>query len=192
MLTTAYNDALDYAAWLHRHQVRKATQIPYITHPVAVSLLAVEYGATETEAIAALLHDALEDGPRYNRCSLLEIQQQIITRFGTEVLAIVADCTEDEQLYPNWWDRKRAYIDRLPQAAAAAQLVSCCDTLHNLLCILQSYEVQGEILWQRFNQGRDGVMFYYPALGKTFAASKVREPLLTRLNAAIAQLQSLN
>ena len=186
-----YNNALEYAAWLHRAQVRKGTQTPYITHPVAVSLLAIEHGATESEAIAALLHDALEDGPQYSGRSLTDIQNYITHHFGLGVLEIVAGCTQIETEQQNWWERKQAYIDHLLQTSPSVHLVSCCDKLHNLLCILRDYEVVGKEVWQRFSQGREGVMFYYPALARAFAEVGVCQPLLSRLQAAVVQLEKV-
>jgi (p)ppGpp synthase/HD superfamily hydrolase len=89
MLTPRYNEALEYAAWLHKTQFRKGTEVPYIAHPFAVSMTAIQYGATEDEAIAALLHDAIEDQSRDGQTSV-----EILEKFGADVLAIVEGCTD--------------------------------------------------------------------------------------------------
>jgi (p)ppGpp synthase/HD superfamily hydrolase len=175
-LSPQYAEALAYAAHAHAWQRRKGTHIPYISHLLAVSSLVLEYGGSEDEAIAGLLHDAVEDcGPS---------QEAIIRRkFGDAVVDIVMGCTDgtpDEagEKAP-WPQRKQAYIAHLDQASPSVRLVSCCDKLHNARAILRDYLEHGEKLFARFNQdaGKSGVLWYYRALADAF----------TRLGAAPAK-----
>ena len=143
---------------LHASQKRKGTPIPYVAHLLGVASIAIEYGASEDEAIAALLHDAVEDqgGPA--------TREVVRRRFGEQVIAIVDGCTDaDTQPKPEWRPRKEAYIDHLPGASHSVHLVSAADKLHNVRSILRDYRVIGEELWGRFKGGRDGTLWYYRA-----------------------------
>jgi len=90
-LTRRYDEALAYAAELHRGQQRKGTGIPYLSHLLAASSLVCEAGGGEDEAIAGLLHDALED--QGHRTSF----EEIAARFGGEVARIVRACSDTEE-----------------------------------------------------------------------------------------------
>lgn len=158
-LSPEFDDALVFAARLHRDQFRKETSIPYISHLIAVSSLVLEFGGTETEAIAGLLHDAIEDqgGDR--------IRKVIRRRFGEEVTDIVDACTDAEVTpKPPWRERKEAYITHLATAPESVRLVSGCDKLHNARAILVDYLEHGEELWSRFNGGKDGTLWYYRSI----------------------------
>src|SRR5271169_5402067 len=115
-----------YALCLHAAQTRKGSGVPYISHLISVAALTLEYGGSEDEAIAALLHDAVEDqGGAATRADILR-------RFGPEVTAIVDGCSDTEvSPKPPWRARKEAYIAHLPTASESVQLVSACDKLHN-------------------------------------------------------------
>lgn len=165
-LSPRFTDALQYAATIHRDQVRKGTVIPYVSHLMAVASLALEFGATEDEAIGALLHDAGEDAGGQARID--DIRQ----RFGPAVAEIVAGCTDTVlDPKPPWRARKEAYIAHLPHAAPGIQFVSACDKLHNARSILRDYRTLGEALWTRFSGGRDGTLWYYAALLGAFRQS---------------------
>ncbi len=162
-LSARFEEALVYAAHLHRDQVRKATPVPYVSHLLAVASLVLEHGGTEDEAIAGLLHDAIEDqGGRKTR-------DEIATRFGATVVDIVEGCTDsDVEPKPAWRPRKEAYVAHIARASAATRLVSAADKLHNARSILRDYRDQGEELWARFKGGRDGTLWYYRALCDAF------------------------
>ena len=163
-LSTRFDDALVYAARLHANQTRKGTTIPYIAHLLAVASIALEHGADEDTAIAALLHDAVEDqGGAVTRA---EIQR----RFGDKVTMIVDGCTDTDIVpKPPWRARKQAYIAHLADAAPETRLVSAADKLHNARAILSDYRRSGDTLWNRFNGGKDGTLWYYQALAQAFA-----------------------
>lgn len=169
---TRYAAALALATEAHAGQVRKGTEnaqgvaVPYITHPVAVSSLVVRYGGTEDQAIAALLHDVLEDGgPQWAR--------PIREAFGADVLELVEFCTDglpDESgRKAPWREREEAYVSHLREADGPGLLVSACDKLANLQAILLDLTEVGEAVWGRFTGGKDGSLWYYRELVECFA-----------------------
>jgi len=171
-----YLEAIEYAAALHAEQRRKGTQVPYVSHLYAVSAIAVEYGADEDQAIAALLHDAVED------CGGQPILDVIQAKYGERVARIVAACsdsvtdTRQGQRKPPWTQRKRQYLEHLNQGKPGDRdyhLVSASDKLHNLLCLLRDYNAIGTELWGRFSSGRDNSLWYYRELIRAFAAASL-------------------
>ncbi len=163
MLSERFTTALTYATQLHANQVRKGSGVPYVAHLLGVASIALEYGANEDEAIAALLHDAIEDqGGAATR-------EEIRRRFGDNVTAIVNGCTDaDTTPKPPWRERKEAYIAHIPTASPSVLLVSLADKLYNAQSILKDYRVLGDSLWERFHGGKEGTLWYYRALVDTF------------------------
>jgi (p)ppGpp synthase/HD superfamily hydrolase len=121
ILSNRYDQALAFAHECHRAQSRKGTGIPYISHPLAVSSLVLEYGGSEAEAIAALLHDTLED----SGARLVEV---IAERFGREVLEMVIQCSDaipgQGQAKAPWVSRKASYLAGIPAKSPGARLVT--------------------------------------------------------------------
>ena len=154
-LSPCFDAALVYASQLHRNQSRKGGAIPYVSHLLAVTAIVLEYGGTEDEAIAALLHDAVEDqGGSATR-------DAICNQFGEEVAAIVDGCTDaDTMPKPPWKERKEDYISHIRDASPSVRLVSAADKLHNARAILADYQQLGEPLWDRFNGKRDDTFWY--------------------------------
>ena len=186
ILTQRFHDALGYAMELHATQVRKGTTIPYLAHLLAVASLVIEHGSTEDEAIAALLHDAIEDqGGAPTR-------EAIRRRFGDTVVTIVDGCTDAEVVpKPPWQQRKEAYIAHLQHAPPAVHLVSIADKLHNARAILTDYRTLGDTLWARFNGGREGTLWYYQALLRVFReVGTAPVALIDELDLVIRQLES--
>lgn len=164
-LSDRYGEALVYALALHRDQLRKQTQVPYVSHLLAVSALVLENRGDEEQATAALLHDALED--QGDRTSYAEIT----ARFGDRVAEIVRACTDTEQTpKPPWRERKERYLAHLAGAGPDVLLVSCADKVHNARSIVADLRELGEQTWGRFNAGRDGQLWYYRSLGEIFKA----------------------
>ncbi len=186
MLSPRFNEAIEYAAWLHKDQFRKGTEIPYIAHPIAVSMIVIQYGGTEDEAIAALLHDAIEDQGREG-----QTQVEILEKFGAQVLAIVEGCTDaTETPKPSWRERKERYIASIAHKSASIRLVSACDKLHNAQAILRDYQAIGDELWQRFRGGKEGTLWYYRALADAFKAAGAL-PMLDVLEQMVGELQQV-
>lgn len=164
-LTDRFDDALAYASRLHRHQVRKVSGVPYVSHLLAVAAIALENGADENQAIAALLHDAVEDQGG------LDQLEAIRARFGEDVAAMVSDCTDThEDPKPDWHPRKAAYIASLAGKPARSLAVSLADKIHNAAAINADIRAVGEAVWERFKGGKDGSLWYYRALADAFHA----------------------
>lgn len=162
-LTPRFEEAAIYALRLHDKQLRKGTQIPYAAHLFSVASIALSHGANEDEAIAALLHDAVED--QGGASTLAEIRR----RFGDTVAAIVEGCTDTDVVpKPPWRARKEAYIAHVRTASPSVRLVSASDKLDNARAVLADYYVLGESLWERFKGGRDGTLWYYHELVNVF------------------------
>jgi (p)ppGpp synthase/HD superfamily hydrolase len=163
-LSATYDEALVYTCGLHRDQERKGSGIPYFSHLIAVSSLVLEAGGSEDEAIAGLLHDSLED--QGNRTSYEEIAR----RFGDRVATIVRACSDTEVVpKPPWRVRKEAYVAHLQGVDEGVLRVSRADKLHNARSILADLLAVGPVVWDRFNQPRDQVLWYYGSLAHTFA-----------------------
>ncbi len=159
-----FDTALAMAIDKHRDQVRKGSDIPYISHLMAVSGLVLENGGDEDQAIAGLLHDAVEDAGG------LETLKEIREQFGDRVANIVWDCTDAwENPKPPWRERKDAYLAKLPTKPRDSLLVSLADKVHNARAIRIDYHELGDELWGRFAGGKDGTIWYYRALSRTFS-----------------------
>jgi len=180
-----FEEALPYAAQLHRDQVRKGTGVPYVSHLLAVAGIVLEHGGNEDEAIAALLHDAVED--QGGAPTLHAIRQ----RFGDTVAAIVEGCTDtDEMPKPPWRPRKEAYIAHVASASPSVRLVSAADKLHNARTILADYRRHGDAVWDRFSGGKDGTLWYYRALVEAYRPHGVT-PLVGELERVVGELERL-
>ncbi len=149
-------DALRFAAQLHATQIRKGTSIPYLSHLLAVCAVVLEDGGSEDEAIAALLHDAVED--QGGDPTLREIEH----RYGTTVASIVLACSDTTvQPKPPWRQRKERAIEGLRTADECVLRVAAADKLHNLTATLQDLERLGDEVWLRFKEGAEGFMWYH-------------------------------
>jgi (p)ppGpp synthase/HD superfamily hydrolase len=144
-LTTKFVDALAYAAEKHNDQTRKGGDIPYFGHLLSVAGLVIEADGDETQAIAALLHDAAED--QGGEATLADIR----SKFGEDVATIVDECSDTFQTpKPPWRERKARYIAHLDEASKKAILISLADKLDNARAILRDFRAHGPELWERF------------------------------------------
>lgn len=174
-----------FAAQKHKGQARKASTVPYVAHLIGVASLVLEAGGNEDLAIAALLHDVVED------CGGAPMLKEVRRRFGRRVAKIVDGCT-DADVYPKppWRERKEKYIARLRQEDADTRLVSAADKLNNVRSILSDYRVIGESVWSRFHGGRDGTLWYYRTLRDEFLRDQPNR--ITRdLAQAVSELEFL-
>ena len=173
-----------FAADKHAGQARKASTIPYIAHLMGVASLVLEFGGDEDMAIAALLHDVVED------CGGAPMLAQVRRRFGNRVAKIVAGCTDsDTTPKPAWRERKESYIRHLKDADAETRLVSAADKLNNVRSILTDYRDVGEAIWARFHGGRDGTLWYYRTLLEEFLESKPNR-LIREFQLAVRELEA--
>jgi len=163
LLTDRFVQAFEYAFTLHKFQKRKGTNIPYFSHLMAVAALVSEDGGDEDQVIAAILHDAVEDHGGYK--TLSEIHQM----FGERVAGIVEDCSDSfSQPKPPWENRKKEYLLHLKSASLEARRVSLADKLHNARSILRDLDSFGDSVWERFNGGKEGTLWYYQSLSEIF------------------------
>jgi (p)ppGpp synthase/HD superfamily hydrolase len=176
--------AFQFAAERHAGQTRKASSIPYIAHLMGVASLVLEFGGDEDLAIAALLHDVVED------CGGAPMLKEVRRKFGSRVAKIVDGCTDsDTEPKPPWRARKEAYIRHLKNADAETRLVSAADKLNNVRSILSDHREVGELIWDRFNGGREGTLWYYRALVEEFLRGK-RGRLVQELELAVQELEA--
>ena len=180
VLTDRLSRAVDYARIAHAAQVRKGSNIPYLYHLLGVASLVIEFGGNEDQAIAGLLHDAIED------CGA-EHEALIREQFGDAVARIVKDCTDGtaegkathtdaEAKRRDWLKRKRNYLAHLQAAPQQTLLVSACDKLHNARAIVQDLEDPevGTRVFDRFTGGHAGTLGYYQSLAEIFSARGVK------------------
>ena len=170
-LTPRFTQAVDYARQVHV-SLRKGTQVPYMAHLLGVASLVlgetghVPFPVDEEMAIAALLHDAVEDEGGLPR------MRDIEAKFGKEVAQIVDGCTdsfeEDADRKQEWEQRKSSYIERLWNEPPGTLLVSIADKLYNARAILEEYRQIGSEVWKRFKRGRKQQLWYFDELIKVY------------------------
>jgi (p)ppGpp synthase/HD superfamily hydrolase len=166
-LGARFERAFLFASRKHAGQTRKASTIPYIAHLMGVASLVLEAGGDEDLAIAALLHDVVED------CGGAPMLKEVERRFGKRVARVVVGCTDADTVpKPPWRERKESYIRRLKKEPADTQLVSAADKLNNIRSIISDYRAIGESVWSRFNGRRDGTLWYYRTLRDVFLRRK--------------------
>ena len=124
----------------------------------------IEEGGSEDEAVAALLHDIVED--QGGSARLEEVRE----RFGDRVAMIVEGCSDriDEQDELPWRERKEHYLAELDSHPPEVLIVSLADKLYNARAVERDYRTFGEKFWGRFNGGRAGTLWYYTALSTAF------------------------
>lgn len=184
-LTERFEEALVFAHQLHRQQIRKGSGVPYIAHLLSVTALVLEAGGSEDEAIAALLHDAVEDqGGAVTR-------EEIRQRFGDIVTEIIDGCTESETIpKPPWQERKQSYLKHLYHASPAVLEVSLADKLHNARSLLADYERLGESIWTQFKGGKAGTLWFYRSLVQVYRERNVSWQV-QELERVVTQLEQL-
>lgn len=159
-----FEQALQFALHIHAGQTRKGSQTPYFAHILGVASLVLEDGGTETEAIAALLHDAAEDGAGQHTLD------QIKSQFGDEIAEIVLECSDTlETPKPPWKARKQAHIDHLKTARPESVHVKLADKVHNANNLLRSLHEQSPSIWHDFKGGREGTLWYFREMHAVFS-----------------------
>ena len=156
MLSSRFVDALTFAIRAHGDQCRKGGTVTYVAHLLGVASLVLEAGGDEELAIAALLHDTIEDTGT--------TAEEIAAAFGPRVAGVVEGCTDtDVHPKPPWRARKERYIEHLrsPDTPTDVLVVSRADKLHNARSMLQDYRKIGDELWSRFSVGPDQQFWYY-------------------------------
>jgi len=185
-LSAKFEEALIYATQAHGDQMRKKTGIPYIAHILGVTAIALEYGANETEAIGALLHDVVED------CGGAERLRDVREKFGDDVAGIVDGCTDTyETPKPPWMERKRAYVEHLKSSDPSTRLVSASDKLHNTRAILAEFRRHGPVVFERFSGKTEGTLWYYRTLVTAFRRHGDHADLIDELDRVVSDIEKL-
>ncbi|MBD2605914.1 HD domain-containing protein [Scytonema hofmannii FACHB-248] len=181
-LTHRFEQALVYATRLHAKQIRKGGNVPYISHLLSVAALVLENGGDEDEAIAALLHDAVEDQGG------IATREVILNMFGVKVIEIVDGCTDADTIpKPPWEERKQQYIEKLRHASTSVRRVALADKLHNARSILSDLYKEGEATWEKFKGGKDGTLWYYYTLLEVFLETDADSWLVQELNRIVSE-----
>lgn len=153
---TRVADALAFAAEKFACRTRKGTTTPYLSHLLAVTALVMEHGGTTDQAVAAILHDYLEDIPGAS-------VEELRARFGDNVARLVRALSdaEDAEHKPPWRERKEAYLAKLAGEAPDVKLISAADKLHNTTTLLRDLRAHGTSTFERFKGKRDGTLWYH-------------------------------
>ena len=182
----ALAEALQFAVEVHGTQVRKGTRIPYVSHLLGVASLVIEHGGDEQQAIAGLLHDAIEDSKAEDRP---RVEADILKKFGPRVAGIVHGCTDGvpdaRGKKTKWRVRKERYLTHLKTASEDVLLVSACDKLHNARAIGTDLESLGEVVFERFKGRREGTLWYYNELAELFLLRLPGSVLARELNSSV-------
>ncbi|MBL1208298.1 MAG: HD domain-containing protein [Geminocystis sp. GBBB08] len=186
LLTNRFQEALVFASQLHSTQIRKMSGIPYISHLLSVTALVLEDHGTENEAIAALLHDAIEDQGGQ------ETGQLIRVKFGDIVANLVEDCTEPKEWRQlSWRERKQKYIDKFSNNSLSARKIALADKLHNARSNRLELLRYGNKAWDTMSKGKkEGTLWFYQSI---IEASKKHDPsfLVNELEQVVKELEHL-
>ena len=183
-LSARFEEALIFAMHLHAGQTRKGTESPYVAHLLMVASLVITHGGDEDEAIAGLLHDAVED--QGGKPTL----EQIRARFGERVAAIVDGCTDTDIVpKPPLRPRKERYLAHLHSASPSVKLVAAADKLDNVRAIVADYRTHGAAIWTRFNAGPEDQRWFYRACVSALHDGPMS--IVRELDAAVQQLEKL-
>jgi len=186
-LTSRFFEALAYAAEAHKDQVRKSTNIAYISHPLGVAALVLEAGGDEDQAIAALLHDVAED------CGGEPRLADISEKFGDRVAQIVRSCSDslvaNEEIKLPWFMRKEAHIEHLRLSNFDTLLVTAADKTHNARAIATDIQSIGDEVWERFNASQEEIIWYYKSILKVLVGAEVTQVLINPLVSAIEVME---
>ena len=189
MISNKVNLALKVASKAHRDQVRKGTDIPYISHPVAVAMIIGEYTTDENIIVAGILHDILEDVK-----PSIYSETDMRGDFGDKITDIVKDVSEDKvagEPEKPWTDRKKGYLAHLDNLANVEPIiVSTADKIHNLTDMLDEYERVGDELWERFNAPKDDELWFYKTFLEIIQKKAIPEEMKADLVSLVNKLES--
>lgn len=185
--TERLKEAFALSLDLHKNQTRKGSEVPYISHLMAVAAIVMRFGGNEDEVIAALLHDAVEDQGGQPTLEMIEL------KFGQQVASIVAGCSDtDQQPKPPWKERKEAYLEHLRKSDQSTTLVSAADKFHNAQDCLITYDEIGQSMWDMFKASKEQTKWYYQQLAEIYAIKAAEYPQINALlQQAIKMIQQL-
>lgn len=190
MISDKVNLALKVASRAHRDQMRKGTDIPYISHPVAVAMIVSGYTTDEDTIVASILHDILEDVE-----PTVYSETDMRNDFGDEVVKIVKDVSEDKtagEPEKSWIERKKGYLAHLDSLEDEKPLiVSTADKIHNLTDILEEYERIGDSIWQKFNASKNDELWFYTEFLKIIDKKQIPEQMKNDLALLVDRLKNI-
>lgn len=169
--------AIDVAVTAHKGQIRKGTDIPYITHPLRVAVILQQAGASKDEVIAGILHDTIED----TDITL----DYLINTFGKKIASIVQGCSEPDKSL-SWEARKKHTLDYLKTAPLQVKTVACADKLDNLSSTIAEYDLVGDEIWKKFNRGKEPQKWYFQGLSDSFY-----DPVLIKKDIPFSRIYNL-
>ncbi|CAM4092064.1 HD domain-containing protein [Lederbergia lenta] len=175
--------ATQFAAIKHEGQYRKATKIPYITHPFAVGMILQQEGYGEEIIAAGLLHDTMEDTDT--------TKEELLQEFGEGVLNLVMAATEQDRSM-SWEERKQATVNGLALKTPEQIAVIVADKIHNLRSIRADLDKYGEEIWSRFNRGKQEQAWYYTSIVKAITPFEKEVPFIRKLSIEMDDLFSEN
>jgi (p)ppGpp synthase/HD superfamily hydrolase len=185
VLSEHFDRALQYISVVHAGQSRKRSDVPLLAHLLGVASIVMDYGATEDETIAALLHDSTEQAGGVGRL------EDIRRRFGDNIAKIVEACSESViSPAPPWRARKAAFIASLPRASNSVRLVCAADKLYNARSLLQDLRAIGNAAWEPVSGGKECTLWYYRCLVQAFKTGGVN-PLIEELDRTVAQIEQI-
>jgi len=176
-------EAVEFATKAHSGQFRKASKIPYITHPLSVGNMLMQAGMSEDLVIAGYLHDTLEDTDA--------TLDQIRDKFGDEVAKLVQSVSEPEHDNNPWEERKAHTVEQLKSAHINIVLITCADKLDNIRSIKADYEKLGEDLWNRFNRPKEKQKWYYQSLAQVLNQRAKEAPVVPFFAAFDAEVKAV-
>jgi (p)ppGpp synthase/HD superfamily hydrolase len=189
LISSRLAEAIDLAVQLHGRDSRKQSPVPMVAHLLGVCALVQQDGGDEDEAIAALLHDSLEDKPELISAAAIE------ERFGRRVLQIVRVSTDTPEGYaggrkPPWKERKDAYLAHVRQTDPSLLRVTVADKVDNVRSLLADHARMGDALWSRFNAPKADQLWYYRSAALAYREAGFRGPLLNELDRLVGMLES--
>jgi (p)ppGpp synthase/HD superfamily hydrolase len=187
-LTGRFLEAVALAQELQGSERRSGTGMPFLAHLFVVTGLVIEDGGDEDQAIAALLHDTVEDG---GGRPLLE---RIEAGFGARVARMVEELSDTIDGDPDtpWIDLKARYLGRLEACDDEGTLrVALADKVHNARAIVRDYRYEGHVIWERFTEKTAQQQLWYSRQLAQFFTRKRPGPLADDLREAVDELAVL-
>lgn len=178
-----FNKAVRFATEVHRTQKRKGKDVPYITHPLAVSLILSRVTKDENIVIAGILHDTMEDCIPYGSIT----KQFIESEFNANIARMVSDLTEEDKTLP-WMERKLAALKHISHMAHDSLLVKSADVLHNLSELNDDFAKEGEKVFEKFNASKVDTILRYKKLIPEIKKAWGENPLIGELEEQLALL----
>jgi len=174
------SDAIEFATIAHQNHDRKGGDLPYISHPFTVGTLLIGVGASIEVVIAGYLHDTIEDTS--------VTAEELRHVFGEQITGIVLGCSERDKSL-SWEERKADTIDYLRRKAPVdVCMVMCADKLHNIRTTINDLRTQGEVVWERFNRGKDEQAWYYKQIVSILGDKVPEFPLYLLLKAEVERV----